>query len=145
MTAIPPLLKIMEGKRARPRKAPLTAPKESVLHIAVANTLRDHALPEWQWTHVPSGELRDIRTAVKLKRMGVRRGWPDFILLPPTGRLHCLELKRHGEELTEEQEAFQLWSIRHGVPHSVAFTFDEALAFLDAIGCLRIKIVAADE
>ena len=69
----PPLLRLMDGKKTRPRKAPRTAPKESVLHIAVANTLRDHALPEWQWTHVPSGELRDMRTAVKLKRMGVRR------------------------------------------------------------------------
>ena len=139
----PPLLRLMDGKKTRPRKAPRTAPKESVLHIAVANTLRDHALPEWQWTHVPSGELRDMRTAVKLKRMGVRRGWPDFILLPPTGRLHCLELKRQGATLTEEQEAFQLWSIRFGVPHSVAYSFDEALAALSVWGCLRIKIGGA--
>jgi len=137
MTAIPPLLKIMDGKRARPRKGPQGSPKESVLHVAVANTLRDHALPEWQWTHVPSGELRNIRTAVKLKRMGARRGWPDFILLPPSGRLHCLELKRQGAVLSEEQEAFQLWSIRHGVPHCVAFTIDEAHAVLSAWGVLR--------
>jgi hypothetical protein len=143
MSAHPPLLRLMDGKKARPRKAPRAAPKESVLHIAVANTLRDHALPEWQWTHVPSGELRDMRTAVKLKRMRVRRGWPDFILLPPTGRLHCLELKRQGAALTAEQEAFQLWSIRFGVPHSVAFTIDEALAALDAWGCLRIRIGGA--
>ena len=91
------------------------------------------------------GERRDVRTGARLKRMGLQKGWPDFQLVSPRGLFHALELKRVGEELTEEQEAFQLWSIRHGVPHSVAFTFDEALAFLDAIGCLRIKIVAADE
>ena len=145
MKATLPLLMLAEGRKPRARKGPRVRPLESVLHCAVANTLRDHALPEWQWTHVPSGELRNMRTAVKLKRMGVRRGWPDFILLPPTGRLHCLELKRQGAPLTEEQEAFQLWSIRFGVPHSVAFTLDEALAALDAWGALRIRIGGTDE
>ena len=79
----------------------------------------------------------------EIETHGVRRGWPDFILLPPTGRLHCLELKRQGATLTEEQEAFQLWSIRFGVPHSVAYSFDEALAALSVLGCLRIKIGGA--
>jgi hypothetical protein len=134
---------MMEGKRARPRKAPLTAPKESVLQCAVANILRDHALPEWQWWHTPNGEARNIITGARLKRYGVRRGIPDLALIAPDGRAHFLELKRIGQDLTEDQEDFQLWSIRHGVPHSVAFTIDEALAFLDHIGCLRIRIGGA--
>jgi hypothetical protein len=131
---------LCEGRKPRPGKASKTAPKEIVLHMAVAKILRDHALPEWQWCHIPSGELRDVRTAVKLKRMGTKPGWPDIVLIPPSGRMHCLELKRQGEDLTEDQEAFQLWCIRHGVPHSVAWTIDDALAALDAWGCLRIRI-----
>lgn len=67
--------------------------------MAVAKILRDHALPEWQWTHIAHGEVRDIRTAAKLKAMGVRKGWPDFILVPPSGQLRCIELKRIGEKL----------------------------------------------
>ena len=137
---MPPLLARMEGKRSRPRKAPVDRPKEIQLHMSVAKVLRDHARPDWQWCHIASGELRDKRTAGKLKNMGMKAGWPDFVLIPPTGQLHCLELKRLGEDLSEPQQDFQTWCIRHGVPHSVVFTFDQALAVLDAWRCLRIKI-----
>jgi hypothetical protein len=138
MTVVPPLLMLAEGRKPRPRKAPMNRPKESVLHFAVAKLLREHCLPDWLWTHIASGELRDVRTAAKLKAMGVRRGWPDFILVPPIGQLHSLELKRAGEVLSDDQEAFQLHCIRHGWPHVVARTLDEALVALDAWGCLRI-------
>lgn len=140
---LPPLLMIAEGRKPRVRKAPLIRPKEIALHMAVAKVLREHCLPEWQWTHIASGELRDIRTASKLKRMGVRRGWPDFILVPPAAQLHCLELKRAGEDLTEDQEAFRLWCVSHGVPHCIAYSLDEALVALDAWKCLRIRIGGA--
>jgi VRR-NUC domain len=118
-------------------------PKEIALHMSVTKVLREHCLPEWQWTHIPSGEIRDKRTAGKLKQMGVKAGWPDFVLIPPAGQLHCLELKRQGETLSDVQEAFQLWCIRHNIPHSVAYSLDEALAVLDHWGCLRIKIGGA--
>jgi VRR-NUC domain len=138
-----PLLDLAEGRKTRLRKAPLPRPKEIVLHMAVAKMLRDHALPSWQWCHIPSGEARDIRTAAKLKQMGVRRGWPDFLLVAPDGAIRCLELKRAGENLTDDQEAFQTWCIAHAVPYSVCRTIDEALAVLDAWSCLRITIGGA--
>jgi len=140
MTAPPPLIALMQGRKARPRRAPMIRPKEIALHMAVAKVLREHCLSEWQWTHIPAGEVRDIRTAVKLKRMGTKPGWPDFVLVPPTGQLHCLELKRQGETLSDAQEVFQVWCISHGVPHSVVFTIDQALAVLDHWQCLRIQI-----
>jgi hypothetical protein len=83
--------------------------------------------------------------ASKSKQMGVRRGWPDFVLVPPTGQLHCLELKRTGEKLSPDQEAFRLWCVCNGVPHAVAFSIDEVLATLDRWGCLTIKIPARAE
>jgi hypothetical protein len=140
MTATPPLLALAASKKARAHRAPVVRPKEITLHMSVAKLLREHCLPEWRWTHIASGELRDVRTAAKLKAMGVQRGWPDILLLDPNGRAHCLELKRHGEDLTDDQEAFQLWCIRNGVSHSVAWTIDDALTALDAWRCLRIKI-----
>jgi hypothetical protein len=85
-------------------------------------------------------EARDIRTAAKLKSMGLRRGWPDFVLVPPTGQLHALELKRQGEAPSDEQADFRSWCIRHGVPHVVARTLDEVLTAFDAWGCLATKI-----
>jgi hypothetical protein len=133
----------MDGRRARPRKAPRGTPKECRLQTDVADVLKAHALPEWRWSHFPAGERRDVRTGARLKRYGLQRGWPDIVLINPGGTFHGLELKRVGEELTEDQEDFQLWCIRHGAPHSVAYSFDEALAFLDAIGCLRIRIGGA--
>ena len=141
----PPLLMIAEGRRARPRKAPVERPKEITLHMGVAKLLRDYARPGWQWTHIPGGELRDVRTAAKLRQMGTRRGWPDFLLLSPAGLAHGLELKRLGEGLKEDQEAFAAWCAEHGAPHAVAFSIDEALAALDRWGALRLKLTGATD
>ena len=137
---IPPLLMLAQRRRVRPRKAMVPRPKEIALHMAVADVLRRFARPDWRWSHFPSGELRDIKTASKFRAMGLARGWPDFVLIDPSGRLHALELKRQGETLTDDQEAFQEWAIARGVPHSVVRTSDEALEVLGAWGALRIKI-----
>jgi hypothetical protein len=142
MNALPPLLQLAAGRKARPRGASLIRPLEVVLHMAVAKLLREHCRPDWQWTHIGHGEARDIRTATKLKQMGVRSGWPDFILVPPTGQLHCLELKRVGEKLSSDQQAFRLWCVSHGVPHAVAFTIDDALGAFDRWNCLTIELPA---
>jgi hypothetical protein len=127
---------IAAGRKPRLRKAEIPRPKEIGLHMAVAGLLRRFARPDWRWSHFPAGEHRDIRTAAKLKAMGVQRGWPDFVLFDPSGRLHGLELKRQGETLSEDQETFQEWAIGHGVPHSVSRSVDEALTVLDAWGAL---------
>ena len=137
---LPPLLVLAAGRRVRPRKPSAPRPKEITLHMSVADILRRFARPDWRWSHFPAGEHRDVRTAAKLKAMGVQRGWPDFVLFDPTGRLHALELKRLGETLSEDQEAFQEWSIARGIPHSVSRSLDEALTVLGAWGALRVKI-----
>jgi hypothetical protein len=139
---VPPLLVLAQGRKVRLRKVPAVRPLEITLHLSCVKLLRDHCRPDWQWCHVPSGEIRDKRTAGKLRRMGTKAGWPDLILIPPTGQICCLELKRIGERLSDSQHDFRTWCIRHGVPHAVAFTVDDALAALDAWGCLTIKIPA---
>ena len=120
MTTLPPLLAYAAGRRVRPCKPSVHRPKEIALHMAVADILRRFAQPDWRWSHFPAGEHRDVRTAAKLKAMGVARGWPDFVLFDPFGCLHALELKRQGETLSEDQEAFEAWCIGRGVPHVVA-------------------------
>ncbi len=142
MTA-PPLLMLCEGRKPRLRRAPTVRPKEHVLHFAVAKLLRDHCRKDWQWTHIASGELRDKRTAGKLRNMGLQRGWHDFVLVHPIWQLHCLELKRVGETLSDEQETFREWCITHGVPHVVAYSIDEVLVAFAEWDCLRIKIGSA--
>jgi hypothetical protein len=111
-------------------------PKELKLHIAVADRLKADASPDWRWTHFPAGEERDKRHAAKLKAMGLQRGWPDFILVSPGGRLHALELKRRGETLSEDQEAFAEWCVGQGVPFACANALPDALACLSEWGVL---------
>lgn len=57
--ASPPLVALMQGRRARPRRAPQLRPREIMLHMAVARILRDYGRPEWRWSHFPAGEARD--------------------------------------------------------------------------------------
>ena len=127
---IPPLLMIAEGRKPRLRKAQIPTQKEFILQVTIADLLRKTARPEWRWTHFPAGELRSPATGARLKRMGLRPGWPDFILLSPSATAHCLELKRIGGRLYEEQSEFKLWAARHGNPYCVAETFDQAVQIL---------------
>jgi hypothetical protein len=135
--SVPPLLLIAEGRRARPRKAPKIRAKEISLHKDVAKLLRAHCRGDWQWFHCPNGEARDTRTAAKLKAMGVRAGVPDLCLIPPTGQIHFLELKRPGETLSEAQERFRIWATTHGVPLAVCHDIRQVLAAFGAWGCLN--------
>jgi hypothetical protein len=115
-------------------------PVELCLHLAIADLLRRFIRSEWRWGHYPAGEHRDIRTAAKLRAMGVQRGWPDLMLFDGAGRLHALELKRQGETLTEDQAAFAAWCVGAGVPHAVVRSTDEALRILSAWGALRVQV-----
>jgi hypothetical protein len=120
--------------------SPVHRPKEIELHCAVATLLRQHCLETWRWFHPANGELRDPVVGAKLKRMGLQKGIPDFVMIAPNGLFHGLELKRPGERLTEEQGTFQSWSIARGVPYCVAHDIDQVLQVLDRWNCLRIVI-----
>jgi hypothetical protein len=134
---MPPLLAIAEGRKVRARRAPTVTPTELKLHMTVAALLRDHCIWE-DWTHFPAGELRDKGTARKLKQMGMRPFWPDFLLLSPEDRLHCLELKRVGRPLTDGQSEFRLRRVRRGTQYAICRTLDDVLAVFEAWGCLRV-------
>lgn len=129
------------GTRAcAPARGRAPAPKEIVLHIQVASVLKKYLADGWAFTHPASGEHRDKRTAAKLKAMGTMPGWPDLIFISPEGRFHGLELKRKGGSLNDNQKAFRMAAIANGWPFCVADSFDDAIAVLNAWGCLRINI-----
>lgn len=124
---------------------------------SVADLLRWQGAPGRQWTHMPSGENRDHAiskagkryspTGARLKRMGVQKGWPDFILLAPFDEevspfirkaVHFLELKRGSRgSLSDEQKAFRNWCFSNFYPWALAKTFEEAEKQLKAWGALR--------
>ncbi|MER8619201.1 VRR-NUC domain-containing protein [Mesorhizobium sp. M1409] len=133
-------LSLFKGKRQKGTK-----PKPALefkTHVAVADTLTLGCAPGWLWTHFPAGELRDKVTASRLKRMGLKAGWPDFLLVDPEGHFHCLELKRGNNPLTEAQSAFRDEMGRRGVPYVVARSYDAAIDQLRDWGALRLRIAA---
>jgi hypothetical protein len=144
MTAAPPLIVAMSGGKPRPRRARVPVAKESKLHTDVAQLLKDHALPDWQWRFI-NAKAANAREGAIMKRMGANAGWPDFILISQHGFIHCLELKRAGEEIEENspQDLFRLWCTKREVPYVVAWTMDQVLAAFDEWGCLRVVIPLA--
>lgn len=84
------------------------------------------------WSHFPSGENRNAITGARLKRMGLQRGWPDFILAH-NGRLIGIEVKVKAP-VTTEQRAFGDALTAQGGAWTVARSLDEVTAFLSACG-----------
>lgn len=117
-------------------------PYEVRTHVAVADALRVGCVPGWLWSHFPAGENRDEKTGARLKRMGLKRGWSDFLLIDPGGKHHWLELKRGKAELTDPQEAFRDACQARGVPWAVARSFEEAVSVLTEWGALRLRVSA---
>lgn len=142
----------------RRKRRPGRGSREFNLHVMVADVLERLATKGWQWTHLPFGEHRNPITGARLKRMGTKRGWPDFILLPPMEivpnilaperrvslypRPCFLELKRKGGKLTEEQHELMLWMIANGYIYVVADNFNTALDILREWGAIRSTVRA---
>jgi hypothetical protein len=64
----------------------------------------------------------------------------DFLLIAPGGRLHALELKRRGEEMTEEQETFAAWCQEQDVPFACTDDLRDALAILRGRGSVANRL-----
>lgn len=117
-------VKKMRGRRRKP---------EQGLHVAVAHYL-DLALPDDAVAfHVPNGGTRNVIEAMTLKRMGVKAGVPDFIILHK-GWGFGIELKAGKGGLSEPQIAMHAKFGRCGVPVAVCKSVDEVQAMLDKWG-----------
>lgn len=132
-------LHLFKGRRQRLEAAPYVS--EFRLAVAFADTLKRCARPDWRWTHFPAGELRETVTGERLKRMGLKPGWPDYQFVSPAGQIHFLELKRRrGAELTDEQEAFRDWCKACAIPWQLARTYDRAIEIVTKWGVLRLEV-----
>ena len=78
---------------AQPFRLALPSPPEEELHAAVARALDLLLLPPATWTTFFAGNVELTgQAAAKLARLGLKRGWPDVLVLH--GGLHGIELKR---------------------------------------------------
>lgn len=132
-------LSLFKGKRQRGVKPP--APLEFASHCVIADLLRRWCSPMWIWTHMPAGEHRNVVTAVRLKRMGLRPGWPDFQFAGPDGVTFFLELKRGGSGRVSEAQAeviAHLTVCKHNI--LVTSSVNDAVATLKDLGILPKSI-----
>ena len=86
------------------------------------------ALPSVEWTHVGHGEQRSAATAGKLARMGLRRGFADFLIFHADGRVMFLEIKRSGGRLSEDQRPIADHMKRAGHAFEVVDNLEAAIA-----------------
>ena len=84
------------------RRLRLTHPvtPEDDLHASVAEALDRLLVPPAEWTTFPAGSVPlPQQFGAKLSRLGLKRGWPDILVLHRT--LHGIELKRAGAGLSK--------------------------------------------
>lgn len=77
---------------------------------------------------IPNGGVRNIGTAVKLKKEGVLAGVPDLFLMIPMNGYHGLwiEMKVKGGRVSDSQKEFIGAATLMGYPAVVCYGFDEA-------------------
>lgn len=139
MTAAARQLHLFRGRRQHGITAP--APSEFASQCFLADIIRRWMNPQWRFTHVASGEKRDVVTAARLKRMGVVAGWPDLQFAGPGGQMVFLELKRAGSgRLSESQQAMREHLQACGFEYLCTTSVDEAVAWLKRQGILRAGI-----
>lgn len=109
---------------------------EDSIHIQMAGyldiCLRVGVLAEW--FHIPNEGKRGIQTAIKLKRMGLRKGASDLVLIfsSHAGRplVAMPEVKRVGKSAEKDQAAFHARVEQAGVPSGVVHSLDELRDFM---------------
>lgn len=93
-----------EYRATQPKPRRKNRSDEFVLTMRIADMLKVEAPPSLLWTHFPAGEARDERTGAKLKAMGLKPGWPDFLFVLPGGRLGAIEVKTEAGRLSDTQK-----------------------------------------
>lgn len=106
------------------------------LTCLISDVLRLRGKDGLHWFHIPNGEARSPKTGARLKRMGVKAGEPDFLLIWE-GRAIGLELKAaKGRQSPVQRAIAEEWTLAGGLYH-VATGYQEAIGFLEMLGVLK--------
>lgn len=77
---------------------------------------------------IPNGGIRNIRTAVRLKKEGTLAGVSDLFLMKPNA-FYCglfIEMKAKGGKVSESQKEFMTNALANNYQAKVCYGFDEA-------------------
>lgn len=89
----------------------------------------DYQYPQYRLLlhHSPNGGRRDVREAARFKRMGVRAGFPDLILLLPNEEYNYLaiELKTDNGKQSDGQKKMAVIMEGNGGKYIVVRCFEE--------------------
>jgi hypothetical protein len=101
----------------------------------------DWALPgDFRWLHIPNGEKRDPIIAAILKRMGVKQGAADVLILRPVGLFVWIELKSNTGSLSRPQREWRDWCRAIGAPWFLCRSLDDVIEALESLQIsLRVK------
>ncbi len=110
--------------------------KERDLHGYTADLLRLMARPGVLWLHIANEGARSPRTGAYLKRMGMRPGAADFLIVR-YGHAYFLELKTGKGRLSPAQLVFRADTSDAGCPYSVCRSPEEVRETLDGWGAIR--------
>lgn len=131
------------------RKIKSLSPSEFQIQAAIVDYVRLMARVPTLCFAVPNGELRDKRTAAKLKASGVMPGVSDLILIRQAPwscdrqpQVLCLEVKTRIGKLSEAQEKFRGLVGLFGCEYTVAHSFDDGISFLEKTGWTRPRQAA---
>lgn len=118
---------------------------EDQIHKAIVTYLRavlpaDHILMHAR-NEGNRGGRKGVIDGARGKEMAVQPGWPD-LLLYVDAQGYAIEVKRKGGHLSPIQKEISLQLKRHGIPHAVCRSIDDARDTLAMWG-VRTKEIAA--
>jgi|TARA_R100000656_G_scaffold41714_1_gene34761 predicted RNA-binding Zn-ribbon protein involved in translation (DUF1610 family) len=94
--------------------------KEIDIQIACNSLLDDLSFQyKFRHFHCPNEGKRSPQYQIKLRKMGLKKGCPDFIIEYPEGRLIYVELKTPKGKLSESQKLWKVKSTIFKTPHFV--------------------------
>jgi len=116
-------------------------PQEYQIQIALVTRLKLMVRKDVLFFHCPNGEIRDKRTAAKLKAMGVLPGVADLLFFWNDGGLRglFLELKARKGTQSPVQRIFEDRSTFLGIYYECADNIDAAVRILTQYGILPAK------
>lgn len=113
---------------------------ERAIHKAVCDALSLLARRGVVWFHVANERPTTAREGATLKRMGVRAGVADFVVVLPGSlgpHIGFMELKSKTGRLSAEQKLFRDDVTRLGCLYALPRTVDQALHALQMWGAIR--------
>lgn len=109
---------------------------EDAIHIAILQyldtVLPKDATPAW---HTPNGGKRGIKTAIKMKALGTRAGFPDLGFLYQS-KFYALEVKTPKGTQRQTQKDWEKHITDAGGYYAIVRSVDETKAQLQAWGIL---------